>query len=487
MPGRTRHGTSLRAAAITLTLCGALGPALPAAAASSPPPEPPAGAGTIHPPPAVPSARPHAKKPKPLYTFKQQRPCIRSTVGGVALKRKPWPQDLLQIRKAHRFATGKGQTVAVIDTGVSKTHPRQLGKRLVGGGDYVKTKDNGLKDCDGHGTEVAGIIAAKTPHDVGFEGMAPDATILSVRTNSTNFTAKGSNGPGHPGSLKELAQAVSWVAQYPHPPNGRVSAINISLTDCVEPSRIPVPGARELRAAIHYAVHTKHIVVVVAAGNTAKSAQKGCTRNNTGPNRPRAIPIPAWFGDDVLTVGAIGEDGNPAGFSVAGPWVDVAAPGKDLISLDPAGPGLVNRTSEPKDGQSGAGDAAAPLDGTSFAAPYVSGLVALVRQRFPKLSAEQVAHRITFTAQHPGNPDGRDEQVGYGMIDPVAALTDVVPPKSRTNPADAGSAPATLPPPYEKNWTPAIVALSSSGGALGLLAVVAFVTHTIRRNRHDSE
>jgi membrane-anchored mycosin MYCP len=404
---------------------------------------------------------------------------------GVTLETEPWPQKTLQIAKAQHFATGKGQTVAVIDTGVSKKyHQRQLGDRLVGGGDYVEPKDEGLADCDGHGTEVAGIVAANTPRDVGFEGMAPQATILSVRTNSTNFTRKGAHGQAHPGSLDELARAVSWVADYPHPPNGGISVINISLTACVAPSRIPEPGTKELRAAIHYAVHEKHIVVVAAAGNTAKSADKGCAHNNTDPNpdKPSAIPIPAWFSDDVLTVGAIGPHGDPSGFSVAGPWVDVAAPGEDLISLDPAGPGLVNQTTEPKDGQSGGGNQSVPLDGTSFAAPYVSGLVALVRQRFPKLSAEQVMRRITCTAQHPG---GHDPKVGYGMIDPVAALTDIVPPESQTGSAQARGVRAELPPPYEKDRTPTTVALAGSGGAIGLLALVAFITHSIRRNKKD--
>jgi membrane-anchored mycosin MYCP len=475
-----RRRSPLRAGVLTVALSAALGCGLPAAAEPSPQP----GPGAAQPPPVVPSARPPAKKPTPRHTFKQQKSCIRSSVGGrVALNTKPPLQDGLQIEKAHDFATGKGQTVAVIDTGVHR-HP-QFGSRLVGGGDYVKPKDQGLQDCDGHGTEVAGIIGARTPEEQGFKGIAPGATILSVRTNSTNYASKGSGShQKHPGSLAELARAVSWVADYPHPPNGRVSVINISLTDCVDPAELPQAGAKELRAAIHYAVHKKHIVVVAAAGNTAESAEKGCARNNTDPDPKQlnAIPIPAWFGDDVLTVGAIDPHGNPASFSVAGPWVDVAAPGENVISLDPAGAGLVNRTTEPKDGQPGAGTQPAPLDGTSFAAPYVSGLAALVKQRFPKLSAEQVAHRITFTADHPGNPDSHDAQVGYGMIDPVAALTDVVPP-SRTNPAARGGVPARLPPPYERNWTPTVVALSGSGGAIGLLALLAVVTHTVRRNR----
>ena len=86
------------------------------------------------------------------------------------------------------------------------------------------------------------------------------------------------------------------------------------------------------------------------------------------PTIPGQVALPGWFGDDLLTVGAVGPDDRPAAFTVPGPWVDVAAPGTGVRSLS-------------VDGGTGA-----PLDGTSFAAPYVAGLAALIRERRPDLT-----------------------------------------------------------------------------------------------------
>ena len=105
----------------------------------------------------------------------------------------------------------------------------------------------------------------------------------------------------------------------------------------------------------------------------------------------------------MLTVGAVGPDDRPARFTVPGPWVDVAAPGTGVRSLS-------------VDGGTGP-----PLDGTSFAAPLVAGLAALIRERRPGLTAREVVDRITGTARRPAA--GRDEAVGSGVVDPVAALT----------------------------------------------------------------
>src|SRR5262249_5867278 len=132
-------------------------------------------------PPALPKNFPvpvDDGRPDKAYTQKTQ--CVASTGTTNELRTKPWGQDMLRFDELSRFATGKGQTVAVIDTGVSPHD--YLGGRLRGGGDYVISKDNGLRDCDGHGTEVAGIIAAKPRGgDIGFRGIAPDAKILSIR------------------------------------------------------------------------------------------------------------------------------------------------------------------------------------------------------------------------------------------------------------------------------------------------------------------
>jgi hypothetical protein len=138
---------------------------------------------------------------------------------------------MLRFDQLHRFATGKGQAVAVIDTGVNRHD--FLGDRLTGGGDYVVAGDNGLRDCDGHGTEVAGIIAANPPADSGiaFQGIAPDAPIVSIRQTSGNYLAVDPNDPDtqgrNAGTLLTLAQAIVHAAnRVPH------GVINISVNRC---------------------------------------------------------------------------------------------------------------------------------------------------------------------------------------------------------------------------------------------------------------
>jgi membrane-anchored mycosin MYCP len=118
----------------------------------------------------------------------------------------------------------------------------------------------------------------------------------------------------------------------------------------------------------------------------------------------------------------VAPNGLASQFSYPGPWVDVAAPGERLMSLSPGGPGVTDQLSLI--------NTTAPVQGTSFAAPAVAGLAALIRSRYPQLTARQVMDRITATAaQH---ASGRSDTVGFGVVDPVAALT---------------RSPAVLPPP----------------------------------------
>ncbi|CKR73710.1 membrane-anchored mycosin mycP1 [Mycobacterium tuberculosis] len=115
-----------------------------------------------------------------------------------------------------------------------------------------------------------------------------------------------------------------------------------------------------------------------------------------------------------------------------GPWVDVAAPAENIVALGDTG--------EPVNALQGR-EGPVPIAGTSFAAAYVSGLAALLRQRFPDLTPAQIIHRITATARHPGG--GVDDLVGAGVIDAVAALTWDIPP----GPASAPYNVRRLPPP----------------------------------------
>ncbi|TDQ05771.1 type VII secretion-associated serine protease mycosin [Labedaea rhizosphaerae] len=394
--------------------------------------------------------------------------------GNIVLHDKAWGQQWLRVEEAQKFTRGKGVTVAVIDTGV---HPHPyLGDRLIGGGDYVVQKDNGLEDCDGHGTEVAGLIAGD-PHDqrIGFIGVAPEARIISIRQSSGLYkgpdknSGQSGNDTRKAGTLDTLAQAVRRAT------DRHVGVINMSVDSCRQANRgVISDNERELQAALHYAVE-HDVVVVASAGNLNEAA---CPDQNNGPDpsKPDTIVLPPWFADDVISVAAMDENGDPATFSVHGPWVTLAAPGTKITSLNPTGTGLANQTSFDKAKRQ-------DIDGTSFAAPYVAGVAALVRARYPKLKARQVMNRLIHTAQHPAAPGGRDDVVGYGMVDPVAALTTYIPEEDGIAPAKARDPGPQLPLAQRRDWAPMQVALAGTGGGIGLLLITLFAVHTVRRNR----
>ncbi|HEY0640548.1 MAG TPA: type VII secretion-associated serine protease mycosin, partial [Pseudonocardiaceae bacterium] len=390
------------------------------------------------------------------------------------VENQPWGQTRLRLRDLHRFATGRNQVVAVIDTGVT-AHPRLAG-RLIGGGDYVQG-GTGLDDCDGHGTVVAGIIAAArdTSGDTAFQGIAPDSTILSIRQSTAVLEVRYFDER----QAREIEQAgagntTSLAYAVVHAVEQGATVINISEAACFAAQPDQVNGT-DLQAAVHWAVE-RNVVVVAAAGNADE--QSRCNPANPS-NGVVTVASPAWFDDDVLTVGAIGEDGEPAGFTLAGPWVDVAAPGTEITSLDPVpgSPRLTNFTVSAQ-GQQG------PIQGTSFATPYVAGLAALIRERFPRLTARQVMERIERTAVQSAGLDGHSAALGHGMIDPVAALTDVLPEESGVQPVPRGPSDlGTLTPQPVKDPFPTKVALIGAGSGLVALAITGFVVYTVQRAR----
>lgn len=302
--------------------------------------------------------------------------------------------ERLQLAAAHRIATGVGQVVAVIDTGVA-AHPR-LANRLRGGGDYL-TGGSGLVDCDGHGTAVAGIIAASDAgrDGGGVEGIAPAAQVLAIRQSSPSFEVAGPDGGLRPaGDIRTLAEAIVLAVR------SGATVINISEAVCLRAQQAATQGA-SVQAALRLAARS-NVVVVAAAGNAGVGS---CAA--VGQEPADQVALPGWYDDDILTVGAVGPDDAPAGFTVPGAWVDVAAPGSGLRSLAVDG-----------------GTTGTDIEGTSFAAPWAAGLAALLRERFPKLTAAQIVDRILATARRP--PGGRSAiQLGRGVIDPVAALTAV--------------------------------------------------------------
>lgn len=383
---------------------------------------------------------------------------------------QPWPNAYLRLNEARKFATGAGVTVAVIDTGVTGS-PRVPAEP---GGDFVHQPGDGMSDCDAHGTLTASIIAGRGSPTDGFIGVAPDARILSLRQTSEAFQPVGARtDPNDPnttqtaGSLRSLARAVVHAA------NLGAQIINISEAACYRVTRRI--DERSLGAAINYAVNERGAVIVVAAGNTGQDCTQNPPPDPSLPADPRGwqevqtIVSPAWYSPLVLTVGGIGESGQPSTFSMSGPWVGAAAPAENIVAL-----GYDGAPVNALHGQ----DGLIPIGGTSFAAAYVSGVAAMVKQRFPDLTPAQIMNRITATARHPGG--GVDNYVGAGVIDPVAALTWDVPAGPETVPFRVKEVPPPvhIPPPDRGPITWVVVI----GAGLALvLGIGALARRALRR------
>jgi membrane-anchored mycosin MYCP len=438
-------------------------------------------------PPVVSGPPPSEGPIAPSVPTKQAFLCTDSVATRSDYISQPPSLAMLNIEQAWKFSRGAGQRVAVIDTGVFR-HPRLS---VTPGGDYVSGGD-GTSDCDGHGTWVAGIIAARQSPDDGFAGVAPDASIIAIRQSSKNFGPVDSkqSPPGAPieqggtGDVTTLARAVVRAV------NLGATVINISEGAC-QPASANM-GDRALGAAVKYAFD-RNVVVVAAADNVAQG-REGCSQQNPDATGGRdADPwasvvtksSPAYFSPYVVSVGAVADDGRPADYSLAGPWVTVAAPGDNHISLNTKPtPAIVDGAQRDNGVEA--------ITGTSFAAPMVSGLAALIRARYPQLTAAQVINRITRTAHHPA--DGRDGTVGYGLIDPVTALTTTTPDiaPADANPADprtgdtrnvfAQQALQPAPAAPAPNPVPRYIAIGAAAGAALLTAII----WTLMRRR-DSE
>ncbi len=438
-----------------------------------------APAAALTPPTVDPGALVKSAPVAPPEPTKQNYLCSKSVRSGAHDLSKPSAaQSMMNLPKAWEFSRGRGQKVAIIDTGVTP-HPRL--RRLTGGGDYVSTS-SGLVDCDAHGTLVAGIIAAQPSGDDAFAGVAPDASLISIRQSSGVYVAEDSRrspdgknaddpsvGSGY-GSVRTLGNAIVRAVDL------GATVINISEVACT-PATDGL-NDRSLGAAVKYA-YDRNVVVVVAAGNIASNS--ACKDQNpspggadlTGWGSVQTIASPAWYSPYVLTVGAVdATSGQPAPFSLHGPWLGVAAPGTDIVSLDNSrgSSGLVDALAADKGGTQ-------PILGTSFATPYVAGTAALVRARFPDLRAGEVIERITRTAHAPGT--GHDDQIGYGVVDPVAALTAELSDDKTGPPASkAIAAPAPEPP---VDHTARNVALVGGGVCLAVIAAVLALALPHRR------
>ncbi|MDP9797582.1 type VII secretion-associated serine protease mycosin [Catenuloplanes nepalensis] len=289
---------------------------------------------------------------------------------------RSWALNRLAPEAAWPLSRGAGVTVAVIDSGVNGDHPVLAGK-VAGGRDFGFQDFGGQCDLVGHGTVVAGIIAGRDGVDASFSGIAPDARILPLRVLDEDDFEVDASAPGR------IAQAIEFAVDQ------GVTVINLSLETA---------DSEGMRAAIAYA-EQKDVVVIAAAGNLREEQSESGTI------------FPAAY-ETVVAVAGIDEAGKHVGSSVRGAFVDVAAPGFNIFGPAPTGDKYVGEAE----------------GGTSFAAAYVSGTVALLRSYYPEMPAKEVRERLMATTDAP--PLGRDEEVGTGVINPYLAITAVFSEKS---------------------------------------------------------
>lgn len=312
----------------------------------------------------------------------------------------------------------------------------------------------------------------------GVVGVAPHAVIMSVRQSSRAYEPVNP-GPGDMDVRSKAGSIATLASAIVHAANMGAKVINISVTSCVSAADPLDQGA--IGAAVWYAATAKDAVIVAAAGNDSEDS---CAQNPffdpLDPTDPRdwhqvkTVSSPSWFSDYVLSVGAVDNTGAPIGKSLAGPWVAAAAPGVGIMGLSPMTGGPVNGYPPLHPGEKNM-----PIWGTSFSAAYVSGVAALVRAKYPTLSAHQIINRIIQTAHNP--PRGVDNQVGYGVVDPVAALTFDVPAGERlpTAPRNLVLAPAAPPSPTDHRARD--FAVIFAGGILAAIAVAALIVRVRRQ------
>ena len=306
----------------------------------------------------------------------------------------------------------------------------------------------------------------------GVVGVAPHATVISIRQSSRAYEPQNYGGGDiearrKAGTVSTLASAIVHAADV------GAKVINVSVTACV--SAADPLDQRALGAAVWYAATVKDAVVVAAAGN---EGEDGCAQNpafdplNTNDPRDwhhvKTVSSPSWFSDYVLSVGAVDDTGAPLANSLSGPWVGAAAPGVGIMGLSPQTGGPVNAYPAIRPGEKNI-----PFWGTSFAAAYVSGVAALVRAKYPQLTAHQVITRIQQTSHNP--PRGVDNQVGYGVVDPLAALTFDVPPGDLVAPDSATRIVMPPPAPEPPDHRARTVALAFAGAVLAAVMMTAIV------------
>ena len=293
------------------------------------------------------------------------------TVPLDAVRSRQWPLHMLRLRDAWQYAGGQNVIVGVLDSGVDANHPDLSGQVLTGA-DFVDPGD-GRTDTVGHGTTVAALIAGRDD-STGVVGIAHHARILPVRVLDRKNRYR---------DAETVAKGLRWAVDH------GAQVVNLSLGGSLR--------STQLAEAIQYA-YDHDVVVVACGGNKGHDDQVWYPAREPG----------------VVAVTGLDRDGLFWSGSLAGPDSSLSAPAAGIVGIGPSGYQMVR--------------------GTSFAAALVSATAALIRSHWPDMSAANVVNRLIRTARDRG-PAGRDDRYGFGVVDPVGALTNPVA-SVRENPLD---------------------------------------------------
>lgn len=258
--------------------------------------------------------------------------------------------------------TGKGVKIAIIDSGVA-SHPDLV---VAGGTNVINgSSTTSYVDQNGHGTHVAGVIAAQGTNG-GVKGVAPAASIYAVK-------ALDSNGEGY---TSDIIAGIDWAIQ------NKMDIISMSL------------GSSESSTALKNAIDTAYsngLLIVAAAGNDGNTS-------GTGTN----IEYPANY-SSAIAVGAVDSSNRRASFSSTGSKLEVSAPGVDIVST------YLNNGYE-------------KMSGTSMATPFVAGDLALLKQKYPSYTNVQLRQLLDSNVKDLGT-SGKDSLYGYGLITAPSSST----------------------------------------------------------------
>jgi type VII secretion-associated serine protease mycosin len=285
------------------------------------------------------------------------------------MRQREWYLSTMQAPQMWKVSTGAGVTVAVIDNGVDASAPELQG-RVLPGKDFVTGTGDARQDAVGHGTAMAMLIAGSGV-DGGVMGLAPGAQILPLRIGGLE-------------GVPEIADAIRYAADH--------HAMVINISQVVLASSLGEQYISTLQSAVNYAL-SRGSLIFAGSGN---SGDKG-----NPVDYPAALP-------GVVGVGAVDESGAVMKFSTYGRQVALAAPGKDM-------PG---RCMKELGNQTGYCLGA----GTSEATAIASASAALIRQKYPNWTADQVLRVLINTAGRPVSGPIPSPYVGYGVVRPRVAI-----------------------------------------------------------------